>query len=161
MSLSDKFTRAMDLVEEGLFAQHTGDIEAAINCYKKSIQILPTAEAHTYLGWAYGKHNDCDAAIAECETAIRLDPEFGNPYNDIGVYLVRKGQPNEAIPWFEKAKRARRYEPRHFPYINLGHIYASKGMFLKAREEFAHALRLHPSDKTVEEALQEIQHHLN
>lgn len=161
MSLSDKFTRAMDLVGEGLFAQQTGDLEIAIDCYKKSIHVFPTAEAHTYLGWAYSKHKDFDAAIAECETAIRLDPEFGNPYNDIGVYVMEQGQLDAAIPWFEKAKRTRRYEPRHFPYINLGHIYVNKGMLRQAQEEFAHALRLHPNDKIAEEALREIQGKLN
>jgi Tfp pilus assembly protein PilF len=161
MALIDKFTRAMDLIEQGLVVQQLGDLDVAIKSYKQSLQIFPTADAHTYLGWAYSKQGDMDAAIEECEQAIRLDPEFGNPYNDIGVYLMRKGQPSEAISWFEKAKRARRYEPRHFPYINLGHIYVSKGMLLKAREEFAHALRLHPNDKIAEEALREIQNQLN
>jgi Tfp pilus assembly protein PilF len=93
--------------------------------------------------------------------AIRVDPEFGNPYNDIGVYVMEKGQRDAAIPWFEQAKRTRRYEPRHFPYINLGHIYVSKGMLRRAQEEFAHALRLHPNDKIAEDALRGIQGKLN
>src|SRR5581483_4619874 len=111
--------------------------------------------------WAYSMRGDFKAAIAECKTAIRLDPEFGNPYNDIGVYLMEQRKLDEAIPWFEEAKRARRYEPRHFPYINLGHIYVIKGMLLKAQDEFAHALRLHPQDETAERALREIRIQLN
>ena len=29
-----------------------------------------------------------DEAIEECHRAIRTDPDFGNPYNDIGAYLI-------------------------------------------------------------------------
>jgi Tfp pilus assembly protein PilF len=90
-----------------------------------------------------------------------LDPEFGNPYNDIGVYLMQQDRLDEAILWLEKAKHARRYEPRHFPYLNLGRIYASRGLLLKAREEFTTAQRLHPHDQLATQALQEIQKLLN
>ena len=31
-------------------------------------------------------------------------PTFGNPYNDIGAYLIAKGELDEAIEWLEKAK---------------------------------------------------------
>ena len=56
---------------------------------KRSIEIPPTAEAHTYLGWTYSLQGKLDEATAECLRAIEIDPEFGNPYNDIGVYLCR------------------------------------------------------------------------
>jgi len=161
MATPDQFDRAMRLVEQGLIAQQTGDLDEAIRLYQSSIRLCPTADAHTYLGWAYSLRGELDAAIAECETAIRLDPEFGNPYNDIGVYLMQKSQLDEAIPWLEKAKQAQRYEPRHFPYLNLGRIYARKGMLLKAQEEFASALRLHPHDELALRAIQEIQSRLN
>ena len=32
-----------------------------------------------------------------------MDPDFGNPYNDIGAYLIEMGRLDEAIPWLEKA----------------------------------------------------------
>ena len=47
-------------------------------------------------------------------------PTFGNPYNDIGAYLIEKGDLDEAIPWFQKAMQARRYESPAFPHLNLG-----------------------------------------
>jgi Tfp pilus assembly protein PilF len=56
-----------------------------------------------------------DDAIAECHRAIEIDPSFGNPYNDIGAYLIAKGELDEAVPWLEKAKTAPRYDPRHYP----------------------------------------------
>jgi len=30
-------------------------------------------------------------AIAECQRAIKIDPDFGNPYNDIGAYMIEQG----------------------------------------------------------------------
>jgi Tfp pilus assembly protein PilF len=74
---------------------------------------------------------------------------------------MEKNRVEAAIPWLEKAKHARRYEPRHFPHLNLGRIYLSKGMLLKAQEEFAAALRLHPQDEMAEKALRVIRSQLN
>src|SRR5260370_13535709 len=81
-----------------------------------------------------------DDAIEECRRAIEVDPAFGNPYNDIGAYLIAKGELDEAISWLEKAKQAPRYDPRHFPFINLDPIYAAKGMVNRAIGEFEGAL---------------------
>ena len=75
----------------------------------------------------------------ELETAIGVDPSFGNPYNDIGSYLVHQNRLEEAIPWLEKAKLAPRYEPRHFPYLNLGRIYLRLGRVREANREFEQA----------------------
>ena len=143
---SKEHEQAMQLADQAMQHQMTGDLEEAIRLYKKSIDLFPTADAHTYLGWTYSFQGKIEEAIAECETAISIDPEFGNPYNDIGVYFIQQQKPDEAIPWLEKAKEAKRYEPRHFPYLNLGRIYAAKGMINKSLEEFRGALRWDPDN---------------
>lgn len=149
--------RAMEFVQEAMQYQMAGDLDEAIRLYKESIDLYPTADAHTYLGWAYSFQGRIKEAIAECETAISLDPEFGNPYNDIGVYLMQQQKLDEAIPWLERAKKARRYEPRHFPHLNLGHVYAAKGMINKALEEFRGALRWDPDNTMVLQAVEELE----
>ena len=58
----------------------------------------PTAEAHTFLGWAYSFLGDYESAITECRNAIELDPDFGNPYNDIGAYLIQQGDSTKPMP---------------------------------------------------------------
>jgi Tfp pilus assembly protein PilF len=102
-----------------------------------------------------------DDAIAECRRAIEVDPAFGNPYNDIGAYLIAKGELDEAVPWLEKAKTAARYDPRHFPFMNLGRIYAAKGMVKRAIDEFEGALAFAPGDPTCESALAQLRALLN
>ncbi len=152
--------KALELVRRAMDYQMAGELDEAIGLYKESIALWPTADAHTYLGWAYSFQGRIDEAIAQCEIAIRLDPQFGNPYNDIGVYLMQQEKFDEAIPWLEKAKQAKRYEPRHFPYINLGRVYVSKGMLQKAIEEFKGALERNPNNEELVGLLAELENKL-
>ena len=133
----------------------------AIETYRRSIEVHPTAEAHTYLGWTYSFQNRIEEATAECMRAIELDPDFGNPYNDIGVYLMQQERLDEAIPWLEKAKQARRYEPRHFPFLNLGRIYLKQRKWWEALREFEGAARLAPQDPETRKALHTLRGQLN
>ena len=89
-----------------------GEYQEAIELYSRSIETFATAEAYTFRGWTYSFLGDYNRAIAECLQAIKLDPEFGNPYNDIGAYLIEQEKWDEAIPWFQKAMVAPRYEAR-------------------------------------------------
>jgi tetratricopeptide (TPR) repeat protein len=148
--------RALQLIEAAMKHQMAQEFNDAIRLYKESIALYPTADAHTYLGWAYSFLGRLNEAIAECETAIGIDPEFGNPYNDIGVYLMQQQRLDDAIPWLERAKSAKRYEPRHFPYINLGRIYLTKSMIQKALDEFGQALKINPDDSDLAELVEEL-----
>jgi len=125
--------------------QMKGELEEAVNLYKRSIEAHPTAEAHTFLGWTYSFMGRLDDAIDECHRAIERDPSFGNPYNDIGAYLIEKGQLEEAIPWFEKAMHATRYESPAFPHLNLGRVYERTGQWGRAGDCYKTALALNPN----------------
>jgi len=127
--------------QEGYRHQMSGDLDAAVESYRRSIELYPTAEAHTFLGWAYSFQGKIDEAIRECEVAIQIDPDFGNPYNDIGVYLMEKREYEAAIPWLVKAMQAKRYEPRHYPHINMARVCAKKGKIDEAIAELRKALQ--------------------
>src|SRR2546430_17292620 len=131
--------RAIRLFQEAYQHQMKKELDEAVELYKKSIEAYPTAEAHTFLGWTYSWMGRLDDAIAECHKAIDVDPSFGNPYNDIGAYLLEKGQINEAIPWFHRALEAPRYESYCFPHMNLGRAYEAKHDWAHARDEFRKA----------------------
>ena len=157
MAITKDQERALELIEQAMKHQMAREFDDAIRLYKESIAVYPTADAHTYLGWAYSFLGRLNEAIAQCEIAIQLDPEFGNPYNDIGVYLMQQERLDDAIPWLERAKSAKRYEPRHFPHINLGRIYLTKGMLQKALEEFNGALKINPEDQELSQLVEELQ----
>ena len=88
--------RALELIEDAMKHQMAQEFSDAIRLYKESIALYPTADAHTYLGWAYSFLGRLNEAIAQCEIAIELDPEFGNPYNDIGVYHMQQQRLDDA-----------------------------------------------------------------
>jgi Tfp pilus assembly protein PilF len=161
VSDAEELERATRLWREAYRRQMAGELEAAIELYRQSIEIYPTAEAHTFLGWTFSFQGRLAEATEECLKAIRIDPDFGNPYNDIGVYLMQQGKLEEAIPWLEKAKRAPRYDPRQFPYMNLGRIYAQQGRWVEARRELEGAVRAAPADAEARKALHGLLARLN
>jgi len=140
----EKHEKAQELYSAGYLLTMFGRYEEAIRLFDRSLEILPTAEAYTYKGWTLSHMGDPLGAIEEAKKAIQLDPDFGNPYNDIGVYLFELGKEEEAIPYLEKAMRAKRYCCYQFPYFNLGRIYLKKKMLDKARDLFKKALEIDP-----------------
>lgn len=151
----------MALWEEGQQHHVRGGLARAIDLYTQSIAVCPTAEAHTFRGWAYSFQGRIDEAIEECERAIAVDPTFGNPYNDIGTYLMKLGRFDEAEPWFDKAKLAKRYEPRHFPYMNQARLCARQGQIARAIDELREALRIRPGDPGCVTMLGDLERMLN
>lgn len=152
---------ALDYLNQAYDLQMKGKVDEAIPLYQKSIDLYPTAEAHTFLGWAYsfkGRHDD---AILECKKAIEVDPEFGNPYNDIGSYLIEKGQFDNAIPWLEKATQAKRYESYCYPYYNLGRIYEHKGDWFRALKHYQDSLESNPDYTLAQKAASRVKGFLN
>ncbi len=141
--------------------QMEGKLKNAVRCYLRSIELHPTAEALTFLGWTYSFMGRYDEAIAECRRAIEVDPEFGNPYNDIGAYLVELGRHEESIDWFKKAMTAPRYEPRHYPHFNLGRVYETQGKWMAAIEEYQFALEVNPSYSLAQDAIERLRARLN
>jgi Tfp pilus assembly protein PilF len=147
--------------QQGYEAQMQGRLEEAVAHYQRSIALFPTAEAHTFLGWAYSFQGRPEDAIAQCKIAISVDPDFGNPYNDIGAYLIELGREDEAVPWLERAKKAPRYEPRHFPYFNRARIHVRRHEVLDAIRELEQAVAIEPRYVTARRELHRLRGLLN
>jgi len=130
---------ALELFERAYKRQMQGRFDEAIACYKQSLELFPTAEAYTFLGWTYSLQGRYEQAITECRRAIEVDPDFGNPYNDIGAYLIELDRFDEAIPWLERAIQATRYDCYCFPHFNLGRIYERQGAWAKAIASYRQA----------------------
>jgi tetratricopeptide (TPR) repeat protein len=157
----DAISLAGELLHAAYECHMHGHLDDAIFLYQQSISIYPTAEAYTFLGWTYSFLGRLDDAIDECKKAIEIDPDFGNPYNDIGAYLIDKKMYNEAIPWLEKATQAKRYKCHHYPYYNLGRVYMAKGMWLRALQEFHKSLEIAPDYCLASHAVETLQRQLN
>jgi tetratricopeptide (TPR) repeat protein len=142
-------------------AQMRGELDEAVDLYKQSIEAYPTAEAHTFLGWTYSFMGLLDEAIAECLLAINVDPDFGNPYNDIGAYLIEKGDANGAIEWLARAQKAARYESYFYPHFNMGRVYEAKNRLFDALREYKAAIDLNPNYTIAVRSFRKLQSRLN
>ena len=141
---NDLRQQALQYFHQAYERQMNGELDVAIALYTRSIEAFPTAEAYTFRGWTYCFKEDLNRAIADCLEAIKVDPDFGNPYNDIGAYLIQLGKWDEAIPWLEQATSAKRYESYYFPHFNLGRIYEHKHDWKKARKYYKQAFEMNP-----------------
>jgi tetratricopeptide (TPR) repeat protein len=144
METESSISKAHEYLEKAYKLQMDGNYEEAIRNYKLSIEFFPTAEAYTFLGWAYSFLGDLDRAIEECKKAVDVDPDYGNPYNDIGSYLIQQGFYDEAITWLEMALKAKRYDSFHFARLNLGRAYELKGLWFEALDEYKSAMEMAP-----------------
>ena len=152
---------ALELFHKAYSHQMEGDLDLAVDLYQQSIRLHPTAEAHTFLGWTYRFQGKLEDAIKQCKKAIEVDPSFGNPYNDIGAYLIQKGELDQAIPWLERALKAPRYESYCYPHLNLGRVYEARRDWLRAREEYRKAIAENPDYTPARQGFVRIQGFLN
>ena len=155
-STDEKRQEAMELVGKAYQHQMRGDLDKALDLYEQSLAVLPTPEAYTFRGWARSYGKDFEGAIADCHRAIDLDPEFGNPYNDIGAYHLELGEPDDAIPWLRMALKAKRYESYCFPHFNLGRIFEDKGRLAEALDHYRRALAENPGYAPAARAVERI-----
>jgi Tfp pilus assembly protein PilF len=121
-----------------------GDIEDAAAYYQMSVDLYPTAEAHTGLAVTLAARSRWEDAVAQCEQAIALDPALGNAHNDLGVYLAEMGRTEEALESFERAINAPRYDCRHYPWYHKGRLYEQAARFTEARDAYAQSLEIAP-----------------
>lgn len=142
--------------QQGYIYHMIGQYQAAVMLFRESIKARPTAKGHTYLGWSLSHMGRYEEAIRECQKAINLDPDHGNPYNDIGVYLMELGRPEEAIEYLNKALNTKNYCCYQFPHFNLGRIYLDKKDYARAKKEFEEALRIDPDYLLAKVALEQL-----
>ena len=140
----DAISEAVIHWRNGYVLHLDGRYEEATERFQRSIAAYPTAEGHTFLGWSLSELGQLEDAIVECEKAISLDSDYGNPYNDIGVYLIELGRPDEAVPWLQKAITAKRYCCYEFAHSNLGRVLLSQGKIDEAKRSFERALSHNP-----------------
>ena len=138
-----------------------GEFGRAIALYMKSIAPLSYRESAHMARLDYSMMGRFEDSIDECHQAIRLDADFGNPYNDIGACLIQVGEYDAAIPWLEKAIQAPDYEARCHPHMNLGRVWEHRLEWDKAIESYKRALYESPDYEPAFVALRMLRSKLN
>ena len=101
MSL-DRQQLAWKLLQQAYQAQMHGDYDQAIELYTKSLEIFPTAEARTFLGWTYHLQGKVDEAIAEYQRILKLNPNYPLLRYHLAEAFARKGLRDQARAEYEQ-----------------------------------------------------------
>lgn len=128
--------------------------------FAKAINLKETPEALTLLAWVQSLLGNTEDAKKLCLKAIEIDPGYGPPYNDLGIFLMEEGSYEESLKWFEKAKKSIDYQNREYPYINSGRVYMKIKKYDQALNQLQMALTLVPTHqvlhKTVERLIRKL-----
>ena len=88
----------------GVVLKDKGELDAAIDSYKKAIKIKPDfAEAYSNMGVSLTDQGKLDTAITSYKQAIKIKPDFAEAYYNMGVALKEKGDLEAAIDSYNQA----------------------------------------------------------
>lgn len=158
---SEVRAKAKENLERGYRLALEGSFEPAVASYRRSIELAPSSEAHTLLACSLAQIGRVDEAIAECREAIRLDPELGNAWSDLGAYYLEKGEGDRAATYLVRANDKTRFERSHTVHANLGRAHWKQGLLMRALDEFRAAISLEPRDVPAKKSIREILRNFN
>ncbi|MGB9596924.1 MAG: tetratricopeptide repeat protein, partial [Candidatus Poribacteria bacterium] len=131
------------LIKLGTVYQNQGQIDKAIEQFKKAIEIDPDSMlAHSNLAYIYEGQGKLDEAIAEFKELLRIKPDFPQIHVGLGLLYDAQGKVDDAIVEMNKAIQL---DPKTtVAYINLGVLYRKKGMLDEAIGQFKKLLEMQP-----------------
>ena len=84
--------------------QELGELEEAIEAYKKALAIKPDyASAYNNMGLALNDQGKQEEAIEAYNKAIAIKPDYAEAYSNIGIVLADQGKIEEAMEAYKKA----------------------------------------------------------
>ena len=97
----------------------------------------------------WNKKQESDKAIADCNQAIRLEPNDTNAFFNRGYAYKAKGRYDRAIEDYDRAIRLNPSDADAFS--NRGVAHKAKGQYDRAFEDFNQAIRLNPRHECVQQ----------
>lgn len=133
----------------GLLHAEAGDLAAAAAAFEKAAAADPSdASFLVNLGNARRDLGDLDGAEQAYRRALEIDRASADAENGLGVLLVQRKRPADAIPLLERAvaRDPRLYEAQ----LNLGIAYQESGDRARAAEAYRRLLATAPATATRE-----------
>jgi lipoprotein NlpI len=100
------------------------------------------AGAHCNRGFGLTEQRQLDAALADLNEAIRLDPNNSVVYGNRGVAYHNLGQSERALADFDEAIRLAPNNP--FAHMGRGSVYRARGNNARAIADYGATIRLDP-----------------
>lgn len=131
----------------GIINRNKKDYAAAIRDYTSAIQIDPSASRYHNRGWTYSMNKEYDKAIADCNQALRLEPDNYFAYNRRGIALTGRGDYEQALHDFDQTLRL---NPDHYyVYGNRAKVWLLRNEPEKAVREFELSIKASPKNAEV------------
>ncbi|MEC3196189.1 tetratricopeptide repeat protein [Bacillus cereus] len=129
-----RFDEAIELCTKGLKKMKDiyGDSKYALH---QSILIYNTGQVYELIG-------DFDNAYKMYQNAIRLDPYYGEYYNDLANLLQNHERLDEALTFYQKAIDL--CPPYYEAHINRAGVYEKLGKIKEAKVDYERAIELKP-----------------
>lgn len=126
-----------------------GDIVESIENFKKAIRVTGgvgqvSELSHGYLGTIYYHREDLNGAEHHFREAVALKPNDSKYLYNLGLVLLKKGQNEEAIRYFQRAIETGSGDPKIYSYI--AESFASMRMHDNAIASLERGLRVQPND---------------
>lgn len=134
-----------NLVKEGIELHENGNYEAAIETYKKALEIDPKSTLVNYeIALSYFTKGDYEEAVTYSDVVLEQDEDFTlQAYLTKGSALDMLGRTPESIKLFEKA--INETGGHYLLYYNLGLNYYKMNDFDDARENVIQAIEFNPN----------------
>jgi len=136
------------LIENATAANRAVNIPEFVNIPPGGMDLLaidvPAAKVyqHLDLGIEASKQGRFDAALAEFEKALAIDPTYPDAHNNIGIALVEQGRIEEGIARYRKALALK--PDSAMAHCNLGAAFAKLKRYDEAAAEYQKALEAQP-----------------
>lgn len=149
-----KYSNHVQLGHQAIFHKNP---TKALEHFQRAAIYNNTAEAQTLIGWSYAQLGKLEKAKDACLEAIKIDKDYGAAYNDLGSYLLSEKKLEQALKWFDMAKKASHYQNREYPYINASKIYMTAKQYKNALNELEQAYKIAPYHEELQEMITKIQ----
>jgi tetratricopeptide (TPR) repeat protein len=127
----------------GNAAIECGQIDEAICCYRRALEIKPDyALAHCNLGQTLLTRGREEEAVQHFQKALELDPELADADYNLGNVMVQRKQLGQAIAYYRKALQIN--PDFALAHNNLGAALADLGKLDEAIEHYRQALEISP-----------------
>ena len=129
----------------GVAEFNRGNFPDAFIAFQKAMESYPDAKTHNALGLIsleQGKYQD---AITSFKKALQLDPNFLDPFNNLGTTYARLGDWDKAIEEYQKVLSDPLYRTPELAHYNLGLALMEKGDNINAVKQFHSAIQIRPN----------------
>jgi tetratricopeptide (TPR) repeat protein len=134
----------------GLVHEQQGAWEAALTAYQQALEHCTSArdraEVTTNIGNVYRRQGDYPQAVATCQRALELDPNYWRGHNGIGLVHEQQGAWEAALTAFQQAlEHCTSARDRAEVTTNIGEVYYLQGNNAQALQTYQRALELDPN----------------